>query len=54
MGKRIHVVGLSARSGTTLMVELLVASYEIDGHAEHEMSIFERPDVKNGVFFSKN
>ena len=54
MRKRVHVVGLSPRSGTTLMVELLVASYETDWHAEHEMSIFDRPGAKNGIFCSKN
>lgn len=50
---RIHVVGVSPRSGTTLMVELLVASYEIDGYAEHEMSIFDRPPGSYEIFCSK-
>lgn len=51
--KRIHVVGSSPRTGTTLMVELLVSSYVIDGFAEHEMSIFETPSKEWKVFCSK-
>lgn len=53
MPKRIHVVGTSPRTGTTLMVELLVASYRIDGHADHEMSVFERPKPEYRIFCSK-
>jgi hypothetical protein len=51
--KRIHVVGLSPRTGTTLMVELLVASFKIDGHADHEMSVFGQPDQNCNIFCSK-
>jgi hypothetical protein len=41
--KRIHVVGCSPRSGTTLLAELMVNAFRIDGFPEHEMSIFARP-----------
>ena len=53
MPTRIHVVGAAPRTGTTLMFELLVASYGIDGSAEHEMSIFDRPSGPYDVFCSK-
>ncbi|UCF19792.1 MAG: sulfotransferase [Gemmatimonadota bacterium] len=51
--KRIHVVGSGPRSGTTLMVELLVNGFEIDGYPEHEMGIFKRPRGDYGIFLSK-
>ncbi len=51
--KRIHIVGSGPRSGTTLMVELLVNGFEIDGHPEHEMGIFKRPRGEYGIFLSK-
>ncbi len=38
MSKRIHIVG-APRSGTTLMAELMVGSFQLDGYAPHEMSI---------------
>lgn len=33
---RIHVVGCSPRTGTTLLAEMMVACSEIDLHSEHE------------------
>lgn len=35
------------------MVELLVASFKIDGHADHEMSVFAQPDRDYDMFCSK-
>ena len=40
---RIHVVGSSPRSGTTLMFELLVSCFDIDRFGTHEISLFEHP-----------
>lgn len=51
--KRIHIVGCSPRSGTTLMTELMVNCFDIDGFAEHEMSIFEMPEGEYKVYCSK-
>lgn len=53
MPKRIHVVGLSPRTGTTLMVELLMASYRLDGRGDHERSIFDTPPPGPSPFCSK-
>ena len=35
------------------MVELLVASFKIDGYADHEMSVFAQPDRDYDTFCSK-
>lgn len=51
--RRIHIVGCSPRSGTTLMTELMVNGFAIDGYAEHETSIFHRPVEPFRVFCSK-
>ncbi|HBL11235.1 MAG TPA: sulfotransferase family protein [Cyanobacteria bacterium UBA11162] len=51
--KRIHIVGCSPRSGTTLMLELMVSCFEIDGFSEHEMTIFSYPKQDFKVFCSK-
>lgn len=39
--KHIHIVGSLPRSGTTLITELMVNCFAIDGHADHEYSIFK-------------
>jgi hypothetical protein len=52
--KRIHIVGCAPRSGTTLMAELLVNGFAVDGYAEHELSVFARPRQRFEVFVSKN
>lgn len=52
--KRIHVVGSSPRTGTTLMVEMLIAGFHIDGYASHEISIFARPPRGYRIYCSKN
>jgi Sulfotransferase domain len=50
---RIHVVGSSPRSGTTLMFELLTACFRIDKFGEHEVSLFSYPDHPEGPYASK-
>lgn len=51
--KRIHIVGCSPRSGTTLITELVVNCFEIDGFTEHELTIFKKPDKISNIFCSK-
>lgn len=50
--KRLHIVGCP-RSGTTLMMELMVSCFENDGHCEHEMSIYTPPPKNSKCYFSK-
>lgn len=45
---RIHVVGSSPRSGTTLMFELLVSCFGVDRFGTHEISLFDRPEPLPG------
>lgn len=40
--KQIHIVGCLPRSGTTLMTELMINCFNIDGYTEHECSIFKK------------
>lgn len=53
MSKRIHIVGISPRTGTTLVAELMINGFLIDGYAEHELSIFKRPKGQFNIFLSK-
>lgn len=39
--QHIHIVGCVPRSGTTLMTELMITCFDIDGYTEHEHSIFK-------------
>lgn len=48
----MHVVGCP-RSGTTLMMEMLATCYEHDRHCEHEETFFTVPDIKSGLYLSK-
>jgi hypothetical protein len=51
---RIHVVGSSPRSGTTLIFELLVSCFDIARFGDHEVSLFARPDpLPSGPWASK-
>lgn len=50
---RIHVVGSSPRSGTTLMFELLTSCFEIGKFGDHEISLFSYPDQPRGPYASK-
>lgn len=51
--KRVHVVG-APRSGTTLMLELLINGFVVDGFASEEQSVFALDRFDYDVFFSKN
>lgn len=50
---RIHVVGSSPRSGTTLAFELLTSCFDIEKFGDHEISLFERPSKAGGDYASK-
>lgn len=54
MGKHIHIVGCSPRSGTSLMQELMTTCFEIDDFCDHERSIFRASDFKGDVVCTKN
>jgi pimeloyl-ACP methyl ester carboxylesterase len=51
---RIHVVGSSPRTGTTLLTELLAMAFEVDGVADHERSIFREPHLPCEIYVSKD
>lgn len=53
MRRRIHIVGSSPRTGTTLMVELVRAGFEIDAYDEHETAIFAPAPENASLFVSK-
>lgn len=50
---RIHVVGSSPRSGTTLMFELLTSCFQVEKFGDHEISLFSTPSHPRDVFVSK-
>jgi hypothetical protein len=51
--KQIHIVGISARTGTTLMAEAMKACFDIDSFQEHEDRLFFRPEKKYQIHLSK-
>jgi len=51
--QRIHIVGCGPRSGTTLMFELMKASFEIDHFGGHETAIHAWPECDANVFLTK-
>jgi hypothetical protein len=51
--KRIHIVGLSPRTGTTLMAEAMQTCFDIDCWADHEKSLLSRPRGKCNIFLTK-
>ncbi len=50
---RVHIVGLGPRTGTTLMMELMVHCFEFDAYANHEISLLYAPAVSFDRFCSK-
>lgn len=52
--KRIHVVGVSPRTGTTLLAEAINACFEIDYSTSHEDRLFARAPIREGVFVTKH
>lgn len=51
--KRIHIVGVSPRSGTTLLAELMNACFEIDLWEEHEAPLFATPPGPGNIYLTK-
>lgn len=54
MSRRIHIVGTSARSGTTLMMQLMVNCFAIDRFCDHERRIFKSIPRDCGIYCSKH
>lgn len=50
--KHVHVVGCP-RSGTTLLTEMMIASFSLEGHCEHEETIFKAPAGGYDIYLSK-
>lgn len=50
----LHIVSLSPRSGTTLLMELMTSSYDIAIYPEHEARIGERPIGNGKVYLTKS
>ena len=50
---RIHIVGTGPRTGTTLMIEAMIACFRIDAHADHEARIFTKPTAPADVYLTK-
>lgn len=50
---RIHIVGASPRSGTTLIAEAMIACFEIDVYCEHEARVFADAPHAGEVFLTK-
>ncbi len=50
---RLHIVGSSPRSGTTLLFELISACFEIQKVGDHEVSLFHAPRRADGPIVSK-
>ena len=52
--ERVHIVGISPRTGTTLLAELMTCCFEFDGWAKHELNVYYSPKPKVARFCSKN
>lgn len=50
---RIHVVGVSARSGTTLMAECMRICFDIDSYEEHESPLWKMRRVAS-IYLTKS
>lgn len=50
---QIHIVGVSPRSGTTLLAEAMKTCFAIDYCTPHEDRLFTRPPFKTDVFITK-
>ncbi|MBA2409909.1 MAG: sulfotransferase [Gammaproteobacteria bacterium] len=54
MPRRIHIVGTSDRSGTTLMMQLMVNCLAIDRYCSHERRIYKRAPRDYEIYCSKH
>lgn len=51
--KRIHIVGVSPRTGTTLLAEAIKNCFKIDYATEHEDELYSRAPNNPDIFLSK-
>lgn len=51
--KRVQIVGIAPRTGTTLLMEMMVSCFEFDGWADHELELFFAPNPRVDRFCSK-
>ena len=51
--KRIHIVGMGPRTGTTLIAEAMIACFDIDLFTHHEDRIFTQPAGDGNVYLTK-
>lgn len=51
---QIHIVGVSPRTGTTLMAEAIKTCFKIDYCTSHEDRLFSRPPFATHVFVTKS
>jgi len=52
--KQIHIVGVSPRTGTTLMAEAIKTCFRIDYYTTHEDRLFTRAPGRPDIFLTKN
>jgi len=52
--KRIHIVGIGPRTGTTLMAEAMIACFDIDQYTDHEDRVFVVPPDEGNIFLTKD
>ena len=52
--QHVHITGVSPRTGTTLMMELMVSCFEFDDCPIHEQSLLLAPNTGIDRFCSKN
>jgi hypothetical protein len=50
---RIHIVASGPRTGTTLLMEMMVAGFAIDSYPDHEASLFRSPPRGAQTFLTK-
>ncbi|HKK46449.1 MAG TPA: sulfotransferase [Balneolaceae bacterium] len=51
--KRIHIVGVSPRTGTTLMTEAIKTCFDIDYYTTHEDQLFTRAPGNPEIYLTK-
>jgi hypothetical protein len=54
MMKRIHIVGSGPRTGTTLLMEMMINGFEIDLYPQHEARLGKPPPGSGKIFLSKS
>lgn len=52
--KRIHITSYGPRTGTTLMMEMMIACFDIDLFHEHENTVFKKPRHSAKVYLTKS